>query len=870
VPPIDAGAGAPKVTALSPVACAAVLWREAGVDRVTVILGAAFAMVHEGRARLAAPRALVAADLAPRLPGARVVLSGHAHAPGRRPTPAMPVRLAVLREGRAVLDRTLHVFGPRAAAPGSAPRPFVTMPLGSRVADPIDDLRGDEQIVIEGVHPLIPRLETRLPGARAEVRAYPAADGAGRVRPMDLVADTLIVDADRRVVSMLWRGDAAVEDLAGGFPAPRAPAEALARLRFLAGLEMPGRPVAWPPGEVAPARPSVPPASSKATVPAPPPEAVHTLPALPGLDEDGEPLGTMRIDLWAEAQAALPFDVAGFHAPAPADPASAARPAHDALPFRPPAAGSTRPPPPPADPPAPQAPPDPFAGRSAAVWADDREERTQALDLSLVAQRPLAPFAVPEPRATPVVPAAPLPGAPWSGIAAPPLPEIEDPFAHTGAIVMPWAPAAAPPPPLPPPPAVVDPEPPLRVAPPPPVPEPPGDEPSVAPPPAPPAPPAPEPPQAAPEPPPPEPAAAPAPAPPAAPAARDRVIAALAAGEPLDGADLAGADLHGLDLRRAALAGARLARCDLTDARLGEAQLSGADLSGATLTRADLSGANLTRAVLDGAHLDGAVLSEATFEDARGAGASFVGASGRRPSFARGTWKDAAFDRLNAAGADFTAAALDGASFRGALLQELCLADAHGARAVFDGARMQSARAAGATLTAGSFKGAEAAGSVWERATLDTSDFGGADLARANLSRASCARAAFVGAKCNEANLTRLTGDGADFSDASLVDADLRQARLHGATFDRASLSGVVGNKADLSKSRFVRANLTSAVLRAGKLTEANLAHAVLTSADLRDADLDRANLFGASRATAKLAGARMNDTVEVDPEGGG
>jgi uncharacterized protein YjbI with pentapeptide repeats len=63
--------------------------------------------------------------------------------------------------------------------------------------------RGDEWIALDGLHPALPRLQTRLPGARAAARVI-VPSGA----PLDvaLVIDTLILDADRQTASVLWRG----------------------------------------------------------------------------------------------------------------------------------------------------------------------------------------------------------------------------------------------------------------------------------------------------------------------------------------------------------------------------------------------------------------------------------------------------------------------------------------------------------------------------------------------------------------------------------------------------------------------------------------------------------------------------------------
>ncbi|APR82343.1 Hypothetical protein A7982_07692 [Minicystis rosea] len=112
---------------------------------------------------------------------------------------------------------------------------FQAAPVDQR----IDSLRGDEWLVLEGMSATQPRLRSRLPSvrARAVVRGLP---GTAEPVSIDLVADTLRVDADRMGCSVVWRGDFAV-----------ASEEALAGLRVLAGVEMEGLPLVWPSDEEA-------------------------------------------------------------------------------------------------------------------------------------------------------------------------------------------------------------------------------------------------------------------------------------------------------------------------------------------------------------------------------------------------------------------------------------------------------------------------------------------------------------------------------------------------------------------------------------------------------------------------------------------
>ncbi len=131
----------------------------------------------------------------------------------------------------------------------------------------VDFLRGDEWIVLDGVHPVLPRLQTRLPGARAEARW---AVGGGPPRAVDMVADTLVIDADLQICAVVWRGCFVLEE------APQA-------CRIEAGLALPGHPVVWP-------------EAARSAVPAP---------ARPLADDEALP--TQAIVLADVVRAPLPF-----------------------------------------------------------------------------------------------------------------------------------------------------------------------------------------------------------------------------------------------------------------------------------------------------------------------------------------------------------------------------------------------------------------------------------------------------------------------------------------------------------------------------------------------------------------------------------
>jgi uncharacterized protein YjbI with pentapeptide repeats len=98
----------------------------------------------------------------------------------------------------------------------------------------IDFLRGDEWLVLDGLHPALPRFQTQLPGARAsaQIATY---GGVPSVRGLSLVADTLAIDADRGVASIVWRARFPLQSEG-----------ALPHLRVAVAVELPNQPAAWP------------------------------------------------------------------------------------------------------------------------------------------------------------------------------------------------------------------------------------------------------------------------------------------------------------------------------------------------------------------------------------------------------------------------------------------------------------------------------------------------------------------------------------------------------------------------------------------------------------------------------------------------
>ena len=507
------------------VACATVLWKFRGRLQLTVVVKALFTIVPDGVAVPAGPAPIVpkdrhidghplrsveaASDLAPYLARCDVVFVGHAYAPGGR-APAGSVRLGISRDGRLLLDKTLHVFGDRGpatpAGPG-APEPFTRIPIvyekavgglnepnpigtdAPNLVDPgdarrpagfgpisrlwrvrkrllgkiepkameapvaeipdampweffqaappdqqIEHLRGGEWLVLDGLHPTLARVQTRLATVRGAARVVAQRAGAPAAEQApELACDTLAIDGDRQTFSLTWRGRCEVPDGEAGSPS----------LGVVAALEAPGVAVDWA-KLVAGARP--PPAAAPAA------RAVDlnvTAPAFGGPSAPAMPFATDASA--ASVLSRLPAT------PAAARPATT-RPKHDketmalsldlfapppdaVLPFAHHEAhvgtAHSRPPPPPA------------------AEVDDAAGGTMVLGAAqhaAMAGRAAAPFAPQIARPGSVAPAA-MPGAPWSSERPAPVRPAVEKDADTAEMpfidprLLPPEPALAPAPP---------------------------------------------------------------------------------------------------------------------------------------------------------------------------------------------------------------------------------------------------------------------------------------------------------------------------------------------------------------------------------------------------------------------------------------
>ncbi|WP_437335242.1 DUF2169 family type VI secretion system accessory protein [Sorangium sp. So ce394] len=202
---------------------------------------------------------------------------------------------------------------------GLDPVYFLAAPLDQQV----EQIRPNEHIILENLSPDHARLVTNLPGVRPRAVAHRAT---GEHEEVALVADTLWIDADRGLCTVVWRGRI-------GLRHPNEAGRITVTLEGDAGGRVSG-------DEAKPSPPEARGAAEKR-----------------GVEEDAE--GTLQLGDKVSAAVApvMPFQGGGEPRQAPAPPAS--RPGDAALPFRPggPPPHTAEPAPPPAPPAVSPAPP---------------------------------------------------------------------------------------------------------------------------------------------------------------------------------------------------------------------------------------------------------------------------------------------------------------------------------------------------------------------------------------------------------------------------------------------------------------------------------------------------------------------------------
>ena len=303
---------------------------------------------------------------------------------------------------------------------------FSAAPPDQRRAAPF----GDEQIYLENLHPLFAQLQTRL----APVTPSVIVDRGQGSEPLQLRCDTLLIDTDRGLAMLVWRGHVQLDhpDRPGRILVTHAePREASASSRpsalpvfdqtQAADISVPpAGSLPFSPAAAGSAEPS--PASKPASV-APPAAGPTSAPPAANPLTSGETLavdalfgGTMAFG-FASAAPAIPFPLAPADSPPPGGPAPTG--SHAGLPFLSSAQPAT-----PADS-APVAPFDVMAAAATAPFPTFPEPASPGppapLPLSPVALSPVALSSVA------LAPAPPTPHQASGELALPPSPVTDSP-----------------------------------------------------------------------------------------------------------------------------------------------------------------------------------------------------------------------------------------------------------------------------------------------------------------------------------------------------------------------------------------------------------------------------------------------------------
>jgi uncharacterized protein YjbI with pentapeptide repeats len=262
----------------------------------------------------------------------------------------------------------------------------------------------------------------------------------------------------------------------------------------------------------------------------------------------------------------------------------------------------------------------------------------------------------------------------------------------------------------------------------------------------------------------------------------------------LESADLSGCDLAGANLEGAMLAKANLRGADFTDARLRGANLGGATLGEAVLERADLTEAVFSQADLAGARFVGATLTGADWLETKLGTVDFSGAVLGQCNLIKADLSGARFVDADLSDANLIECRVDGADFSRATLEKTTFVGCSGEGACFREARLRQ-------------------GILVHGSRFDRADFRDADMEKANLRGTALSGARFDRANLVGADLSECDATGGSFERAVLKGALMIRTKLGDASLQGANLMDALASKASLAGANFTGANLYRADL---------------------------------------------------------
>lgn len=260
----------------------------------------------------------------------------------------------------------------------------------------------------------------------------------------------------------------------------------------------------------------------------------------------------------------------------------------------------------------------------------------------------------------------------------------------------------------------------------------------------------------------------------------------------LSGADLSGARMRDAVLFRTNLEGANLRGADLTRVNAARVHARGADLTGATLDLAFFEDADLTGATLVEVHGAYSVFTRARLAGANADRSSFEHADMTEVNIEQASFDSASLGaaqllRCRGDGARLRGAQIGLASFAEASLKGACLADTRGEKAIFTRATLDGADLGHADLPLSHFTEVSAEGALltcanlpearFHKARLTGVDASYANLFEADLGRAELSRAVFTRASLYGADLVGASGKAADFTETNLKRSSMERDR---------------------------------------------------------------------------------------------
>ncbi len=274
-------------------------------------------------------------------------------------------------------------------------------------------------------------------------------------------------------------------------------------------------------------------------------------------------------------------------------------------------------------------------------------------------------------------------------------------------------------------------------------------------------------------------------------------------GANLAGANLAGADLSNCALMRANLAGAKLQGTKLVGSGLGRCNLERADLSGSNLTAASLAEANLAQA-----NFVGAVCNKADFSGTKAYQADFSQTSMKNVLFLETDFTKANLRQADLSQGVFFKTILVQADLTGSILTKVTLVKVDASEADFSGCRFENLRAAAecnfekSCFDHALLEGANLRGTCCRRASFNQTNLNRADLSQADLRQTSFYHASAKGALFMDC----------DLSGAKLRGANLFESLLHKANLDNTDFAGANLFGADFMKARFRNTDVRQAL----------------------------------------------------------